>query len=89
MCVCVCVCTNIHEIFVYTYDLTYMALYAKIVVEEDTFFYYYRLWFLRVKVAIFLFQIKKNHFLYCYDKQCLVKTQTIAGILAPQLLAFQ
>lgn len=38
MCVCVCVCTNIHEIFVYTYDLTYMALYAKIVVEEDTFF---------------------------------------------------
>lgn len=41
----------------YTYDLIYMALFARIVDEEDTllfffYYYYYRLWFWRVKIAV-------------------------------------
>lgn len=73
MCVCVCVFANIHEIFVYTYDLTYMALFAKIVVEEDTFFLLQTMVFESEDSNLSLSGKKDNHFLYCYTKQCLVK----------------
>lgn len=37
---CVYVCTNIHKISVYTYALAYMALFAKMVAEEDRYTFF-------------------------------------------------
>lgn len=65
VCVWVCLFTNIHEIFMYTYDLTYIALFAKIVLKKIPFlllFFNYRLWFWRVKIAI---SGKKKTTIFC------------------------
>lgn len=41
VCVCVSVCKHTHTKWMYTYALAYIVLFAKMVAEEDTLFFFF------------------------------------------------
>lgn len=59
VCVCLCLYKHTWNICVYLWPYLHGPI-CKDCCWRRYFFYYYRLWFLRVKIAIFLFQIKKT-----------------------------